>query len=225
MSKSAMISQPRYMPSIAYLMRIAMVDVYVCYDNVQRVPRFVENRQRLINPSGGTTWASVSICSGSRTVINESVICSTKDFEKHKETIRHFYMNYPFYNQDIVDGYFNAVMCSTNMAESFLSGIEYLLELMGIKTKVWLSSLIDYEKSYGAYELMTICKSIDADVYVTGVNGSKYGMTKELADTFNVKLVEDNNVIEPQVSFFHHLFLNGLDYWKTEVDKMHKLYI
>jgi len=223
--QTAMISQPRYMPSMTYMMRIAMVDTYVCYDNVQRVPRFVENRQRLMNPSGGTIWASVSICSSSRTLINQSVICSTKDFEKHRETVRHFYMSYPFYNQEIVDGYFDTLLCSTNMAESFLAGIEYLMDLLQIKSKVWLSSMLEYEKTYGAYELMSICKSINANVYVTGVNGSKYGMTNELADTFDVRVIEHDDVIEPQVSFFHHLFLQGVDHWKIEADKMHKLYI
>jgi hypothetical protein len=53
------ISQPRYLPTLNYLIRLYFSDCFVLLDNVQRQARGYENRNKLLMPSA--KWLSISI--------------------------------------------------------------------------------------------------------------------------------------------------------------------
>lgn len=58
--KKLVISQPRYLPVISYLQRLYFADIFVFLDNVQRQPRGVENRNKII-VNGKEKWLSIPV--------------------------------------------------------------------------------------------------------------------------------------------------------------------
>jgi hypothetical protein len=209
-----MISQPRYLPSITYLHRIAYVDTLVAYDDVQRVARDIENRNKLVTPNGKHQMITISICSGKRELIKNSMLCSHDDYDRHAETVKHFYKNnLVFYDQDIVDGYYNALKSSMHMRDSFVAGLQYLIDLFEMDTKVVLSSSLEYEKVGGAEQIVKICNAVNADKYISGRGGVNYGVTKEFCESHGITLYEYYNHVHPEVGFFYQIFNDGFDKW------------
>ena len=97
--KRIVISQPRYLPSPAYLYRFALADEFIYLDTVQYSPRDWENRNIIKGPSG-SQWLSVPVIgSGSRQKISDAQISGDNSWrKKHLNSLRINYAKAPFFD-------------------------------------------------------------------------------------------------------------------------------
>ncbi len=207
------ISQPRYLPSITYLQRLKNADVFVFLDNVQRQSRGWENRNKILN-KGSPCWVTIPVASSNRIVIDKAVVDSIEWVDKHKNIIRHAYAAAPFFQEYILDKYYQGVKdILVDSGFSYRDVIIHLLrnvcDLFGFSPNVKLASRLVENKLKGNDNLLNIVKSVDGNIYVSGMNGRNYGV-KEVFEEFgiNVMFHDPEEFIYQQ--FNSNIFISGL---------------
>ncbi|WP_371362952.1 hypothetical protein SRRS_39650 [Sporomusa rhizae] len=173
--KSIAISQPRYLPALNYLQRIAITDVFVLLDNVQRQSRGIENRNKILT-SGKPQWLTIPIASSSREKIQNTVVSNDGWIEHHKKSLHFTYCKHPYYNRELIEAYYKDLN-SLNYVDMIETMLTNLCEIFGIKINfVRTSSLSINQDITGVENLYVISKDLKADLYLSGSNGRDYGV-------------------------------------------------
>ena len=178
------IHQPEHFPYMGFFEKLKACDVFVLLDDVQYKKNNFQNRNRFLNKQGIEEWFTVQIEKGSsRRLINEiKVSKQTLWKEKIINKLKHnFKKDYSFiYDYDL--------LVDINKAS-----IEYAMKKMKIEKQIVKSS--DIEKSGKKTELLiSICKSLGASSYVSGIGGKNY-LDIELFKKNNIEL----NFINPEI--------------------------
>ena len=99
-------------------------------------------------------------------------------------------------------------------------------EILSLKPKkVLLASEIENDNinnAFGTHKLREICKTVDANIYISGSNGSVYGADEIFTQDCGIKLKYNNPInIEykqprqdkfiPFMGFFDYIFCMGVD--------------
>ncbi len=181
------ISQPRYLPIISYIQRLHFSDCFVLLDVVQRQGRGWENRNKLLIPT--PKWLSVPISSSTRALIKDTHISGADWIDQHKKAIRHNYKKHPYYNERILNKYYEGVkeMITAGQTE-FVDVLEKMLvnssEIFDIKINIQRASLLPQDEisaAQGPHKLLAICKQLGCKTYVSGANGRAYGVEEAFA--------------------------------------------
>jgi hypothetical protein len=178
------IVQSSYIPWKGYFDLIGLVDEFVLFDDRQFTRRDWRNRNR-IKTAGGTAWITLPVLSHGRYTqrIDEVGIADSRWADKHLKTISQAYAGAPFADElhPWLEGLYAA--CAE---EELLSRVNYRLirgicELLGIETP--LSWSTDYSPTGDATErLLSLCKEIGADRYLSGPTAQGYLEVPMLAD-------------------------------------------
>lgn len=219
------ISQPRYLPALNYINRLAKADKFVLLDTVQRQSRGWENRNKLLC-NGKAKWLTIPIKSSSRALIYHTRINGSDWIENHKNTVRNYYREAPYFDESIIQTYYSGL-------KEILKKEDYLFTAAIEQTIMNLESIFDFECSLikasslhsneddwqtGPEELERIAKLADASTYISGPNAKEYGIEDVFTD-IDVKYHDYNHPVYNQQSkefieylgFFDAVFNNGVD--------------
>ncbi len=166
------ISQPRYLPALNYIQRIAIVDIFVLLDDVQHSREF-ENRNRIKTPNG-PIWLTIP-CKGKRhrKNINELRISGWGWIDKHKRTIYLNYKKAKFFSEDFLEYLYDINKTSDSLTDILEEHLKKICEYFNIKTKIIRSSELEV-KEKGEKKLYLICKRLGATTYISGPMGRNY---------------------------------------------------
>lgn len=169
------IHQPGYLPWPGYFHRLAMSDVHVFFDDVQFEKHGLNNRNR-IKTLQGSLWLTVPVRTRGRfgeNPLNEVEIAEDRWRRRHWRSLcesygraAHFREHAPFL-EDIYQKTWRRLLPLN------ITLIEYMLGVLGIKTKIVRASELGVsgEKSD---RVLNICKSLNTTVYLSGNLGRNY---------------------------------------------------
>ncbi len=181
MGRTAVITQPTYLPWLGYFEQIARADVFVFLDTVQFVKRSWHSRNRLKGSQGEPFWMTVPVMAHSQTarLLEIRISPGQSNWQrKHLRSIQmqlgaapHFQAVFPFVEKWLGVGY--GYLVDLNIA-----GIKMLSEVLGLAPQfVRASELIsDGNKSR---LLVSLCKSVGADHYYSAAGSKEYMEAEE----------------------------------------------
>ena len=174
MSKTVAILQSNYIPWKGYFDLINSCDVFVLYDDMQYTKNDWRNRNK-IQTKQGLKWLTIPVRQERLSQrINETKISDARWNRKHWTTITHNYTKARYFN-DYKELFEDLYL---NMQEELLSEVNYrfivaINEIMGVDTVIKKSS--EFKLAQGTSErLLDICKTLDADVYLSGPAAMDY---------------------------------------------------
>lgn len=219
------ISQPRYLPALNYINRLAKCDRFILLDTVQRQSRGWENRNKLLC-NGNAKWVSIPIDSSSRALISDTQIKGVDWINNHKNTIRNYYRQADCYDEDQLESYYKNVENTLkandhSFTETILQTIRNLESMLDFECDIVKASELEPNRNHwltGPEELKRIAKLAGATVYVSGPNAKEYGI-EEVFDEIDVEYHEYDHPIYDQqkdsfteyLGFFDALYHTGYE--------------
>ncbi len=180
------VHQPEYIPWIGFFDKLARCDVFVIYDDAQFVHGSYHNRNRL-RTSKGWRWITVPIVHNHPQMIKAVRIAGSKWREDHTQILIQQYEKTPHFNT-----YFPIIEEALNFNHELLIGLNLHLlkkiaEALGIKAKMIRSSEFPYCGYDKNEKLISMCKFLGADTYLSGSGGRVYVDDRAFAEA-NIKL-------------------------------------
>lgn len=184
------IHQPQYLPWLGYFDKIDQADIFVLLDCVQYKKNEWQNRNRLKTPSG-LSWITVPVLlsKGHTQLISEIQIDNTKTWqENHWKTFQSFYNKSPHFSE--YKNFFEEIY-NEKKYESLSTLNEdiifYIVETLGIKTKIIRSSELGRIEGQKTELLINICSKLNATYYLSGAGAKVYLDTCQFKNT-NIQL-------------------------------------
>ena len=190
MKKIVGIHQPNFLPWIGYFYKIMKSDIFVFLDDVQYVKRSFINRNK-IKTQRGEQYIRLPIHQKGK---YKQSILNCELFNKKesiKELIRSIEANYgkSKYFKDYFDGFEKILFEETNsLVDVNISFIKWILEIMEVSVVFKRSSELKDISGTSTERLISICKSVNGDKYLSGFGGNKY-QEKNMFDDANIELV------------------------------------
>jgi hypothetical protein len=190
MSKIAGIHQPNFIPWVGYFYKIIKSDVFVFLDDVQYIKRSFINRNK-IKTLGGEQYVRLPIHQKGK--YKQSII-DCEIFEKEEavrillNTISVNYSKTKYFKD-----YFEELKTVLNketdsLVEINISLIHWVLNIMEVSVICKKSSELKDINGESTERLISICKSVGADKYLSGFGGNKY-QDKEMFDEASIELM------------------------------------
>ncbi|MEM6909584.1 MAG: WbqC family protein [Pseudomonadota bacterium] len=173
----AAIMQPTYLPWIGYFDLIDTADQFVFLDDAQVLKRSWGVRNRVIGQNG-ETFLTVPLSGHSQTddctFINTSIDPGHKWRKTHLATIRHSYGKAPHFAEVFAD--LEAVLSADNTTIGALNEafIKATAERIGIQTPFLQSSKLDGIDGRKDHRLLSICRKIGAQTYLSAQGSAAY---------------------------------------------------
>lgn len=170
------IHQPEHLPWLGFFHKMALCDVYVLLDSVQFTKNNYQNRNRLIDEKGVVYWSTVPVRMVGHTdrSIAEMEVDNTQPWQrKYWGRISGSYRRHPYFAQ------FAPELESIFMAEYRalvdinLALIEFFRRQLKIAVPMVRSSTLDVQGSRSEL-LLSVCKNLGADTYLSGPSGRQY---------------------------------------------------
>lgn len=174
--KKISIHQPEHLPWLGFIHKVMSVDEFVLLDNVQFRKKYFQNRNK-IRTNEGEQWLTVPLNKfHSDQKINEIEISYDWDWQsKNLNLIKNNYIKAEYfgeYFQDFKEIYKTKFRLLRDLN---IELIKFILQKFGIRTKLYLSSEIMANIGQGGTNVnMSICKELNADVYLSGTFGKNY---------------------------------------------------
>lgn len=170
------IHQPEHLPWLGFFHKMAECDVYVLLDSVQFTKNNYQNRNRLIDRNGEVFWSTVPVRMAGHTekLIADMELDNAQPWpRKTWARIAGTYRSHP---------YFGAL--APELESIFMSGhallidlniqlIEFFRRQLGISVPIVRSSTMEVAGSRSEL-LLSICKNLGADTYLSGPSGRDY---------------------------------------------------
>lgn len=185
--KITSIRQPGYMPYVGFFKKIASVDIFILLDDVQYSRSDWDNRNKIRTPED-SMWLTIPVLNKSSKLLSQVEIDYSKDWiSKHKSAIKYNYEQCPFF-----DLYWNDIFSILDKSHKKLLDlnidlINYFITILEIDTKIILSSDLHID-STGSRKLLDICKSVDADTYLSGELGHDY-LDTTIFENENIQII------------------------------------
>ena len=194
--------QPTYLPWIGYFNLIKNAEIFVVYDSAQFSKQSWQQRNKLRSKDSELILTIPVIKNSINTKINEILISDEKRvLKKHLKTIKLNYSksnNFDKYISEIENIYDRSY---GKLVELNLEIIRFGCKVFDIKTKIVLSSNIEYEGVKND-ALISMCKQLNIDTYISPEGAKGY---------IDTKLFEKNN-INLEFQKYNHPVYNQLDY-------------
>jgi len=169
------IHQPQYLPWLGYFDKMDQVEVFVLLDTVQFKKNEWQNRNR-IKTAMGWQYLTVPVLHRFPQRIGEVEINNRVPWSrKHLQALISSYASAPFF--DVHRPFFEEVYTRPwqRLLDLNLTILNYLVEALGLRTKLVLASSLALPEPEGATErLIAICQALGADTYLSGVGGRGY---------------------------------------------------
>lgn len=217
------IHQPNYLPNASFFYKMAQVDAFVFYDDVQyeqgewtnaNYIRTAQGKQRLTVP--------VHLPNGRDTLIKDVEIDELQKWRhKHIKSLEFNYRKAKNFHKVMEDIYFYCVEdWSGNLASLNIALIEEMAKALKIKTQFYRSSEFEL-KSKGSDKILDICRILNADVYYTGMTWATKNLKREDFANNEIDIVwlpvKDHKPYKQQYEPYIGM-LSELDYLMNEAD-------
>lgn len=223
------IMQPYFFPYIGYWQLLNAVDKYVVYDDVNYIKNGWINRNRILI-NGQPHWFTLPLNKASPfNLINEINISSeNKVKENMLKTLHMAYHKAPFFNEvfPLVE---KTIFYSLNLSESLFFSIQEITKYLGIRTELILSSTLSKDNTLkGKNKVLSICKLLNADVYLNAIGGQdlydkqefqEHDLKLEFLQTDKVIIYKQlKNQFVPNLSIIDVLMFNSAEQIKQMLD-------
>lgn len=172
------IHQLNYFPWIGYFDKIAQCDIFIVLDEVQLTDSSYMQRNRLLNKNGVPSWLTVAFIKKNylEKKFNELLINKSVNWQqKQRNFIMDTYKKSPYFEEvwekikSVFEDDFETLFQVNKKA------FEIIIKILDIKTKIIYQSSIDYNFNAKKNDLvLELCKSVNADSYISGVGAMKY---------------------------------------------------
>lgn len=200
--RTAVISQPTYLPWLGYFRIMKEADIYVFLDNVQFEKRSWQCRNR-IKSVNKWIWVTVPTRSKQGTLLKDVEIDNTKPWQRqHWNAIRTCYGKAPYFG--LYAPFFKSVYNTewTKLDSLNIYIIKYLASQLGLSPSFLRSSDLGV-KGTRTDLLLNICTVLGADRYVTTVGSKEYmqedGAEKLFERCIKLEFFEYNHPVYPQL--------------------------
>lgn len=181
------IHQPQYLPYLGYFHKIVNSDCFVHLDNVQFQKNGIQNRNKIKNDKGWS-WLSIPVIQKKEQNINEVKILPNSNWAiKHLKTVKacyskskHFKDNFE-HIQDVYEKSWE------NLIDVNIEFVKLLCRMLDINTNFVFASEIS-SGGISSERLINICKSLNADTYLSGPGGQQY-MDLNLFEKEGIRIV------------------------------------
>lgn len=200
------IHQPEHMPWPGFFNKIKNVDIFVLLDDVQYRKNYFQNRNKILDVNFKDKWITIPVEKQNIIEkINKKKIFYSEDcksIDKIFNILDGSYKNAKFYSlyRDDLYGIYNKKF--EYLSELNIAIIDYLKKILNIKTKLIKSSDLNYSGSKSDL-ILSICKSLNAKEYLSGISGIEY---------LNIKEFEKSNI---DVTFQKYKFPQYLSGFKV----------
>jgi hypothetical protein len=221
--------QPGYLPWSGFFDQIDRSDVFVLYDDLPYAKDSWRNRNRVRTPQG-CCWLTVPVVNEgrSRKTIREIEISNARDWRRaHWRTIKNHYAGAPHFADH--EEFFGRLYEKPwrYLVDLDLEIIFYLVGVLGIKTRMLLSSEEGLEREYlrtreGGKDptgrMVFMCRRLGADRFLEGARGRSFmeaersgrvGITLEFHDYQHPRYRQLFRPFIPYLSAIDLLFNHG----------------
>jgi len=225
MTKTA-IMQPYFLPYIGYWQLINSADVFIIYDNIQYTKKGWFNRNRYLK-NGSDELFSVSLKKDSDYLdVNQRFISPEYNRKKLIAQFQNAYSKAP-YKKEIMPIIEDIINCDKdNLFEYIYYSVCQIVEILGIDTKIIISSTIDIDHSLKAKDkVIALCKAVNTTTYINSIGGvelydknefKEYGIDLKFIKSKSIEYKQYDNKFVPWLSIVDILMFNS----KEIVQKM-----
>jgi hypothetical protein len=171
----AAILQSCYIPWKGYFDIIAMVDVFVVYDDVKYSKNHWHNRN-LIKTQHGLKWLTVPVSRAHDRIDSIDNMRIARPFaHKHWRSIAQSYAKAPFFRKysEQLEHCFTIAGSLENLSAVNVLFLRVLCEKLGIRTRI-ISSRDLKARGSPTERLVNICREIGANIYLSGPSAKAY---------------------------------------------------
>ncbi|MEA2942645.1 MAG: hypothetical protein QOD09_3174 [Bradyrhizobium sp.] len=173
--RRAAILQSCYIPWKGYFDIIAMVDVFVIYDDVKYSKNHWHNRN-LIKTQHGLKWLTVPVSRRPDAIDSIDNMRIARPFaHKHWRSIAQAYARAPFFRKysERLEACFKRAGSLDNLSAVNVLFIKTLCEELGIRTEIVWSRDLE-ARGTPTERLVNICREIGANIYLSGPSAKAY---------------------------------------------------
>ena len=196
------IHQPEHLPWLGFFDKVRQADMFVLLDTTQFAKDDFQNRNR-IKASNGPTWLTIPIFKKAKSnqLILDAEICNDRNWRRRCwalicENYRdapHFAEHRSFFEDLYAREWSKLVDLNTVI-------IRYLLEALGLRCQVTTASELGIQERGGTNVNLSICRALEADVYLSGSHGSAYLDESRFAERgIEVRYQEFRHPVYPQL--------------------------
>lgn len=206
----ATIHQPEHLPWLGFFDKMRQADVLVLLDTTQFAKDDFQNRNR-IKTKSGSSWLTVPVFKKgkSKQLIIEAEISDDRKWRNRCWSL--IYQNYreaPYFAEH--KSFFEALYARkwSKLVDLNITIIQYLAEQLGLKTKLITASELDIYEQGSTIVNLTICRSLGADVYLSGRYGKQYLDETQFAEhNIKVEYQDFQHPVYPQLwgEFLSHM--------------------
>jgi hypothetical protein len=170
------IHQPNFLPWLGYFHKMASVDCFVLLDDAQFVKEGFVHRNRIKTPQGAV-WIGLPVLTRGRfaqSIIDTEVASDARWRKKLVMTFQQSYARAPHAN-DYLPALEQAItQAGHKILEFNLPLLDFARRALGIDTPVIRSSQLDGIEGKSTERLISICKRLGAEEYLSGHGGKNY---------------------------------------------------
>jgi len=216
------IHQPNFLPYIGYFHKMAAVDQFVLYDDVQFTKEGFINRNRIKTPTGAQ-WVTVPVLTKGRLeqkIMDVEIMSNGNWRKKILGSIRQNYGRSAYFK--VYYESFEEIILRqlSRLVDLNIALIEWVRTIVGIQTPMTRSSTIPGVTGSSTERIISICRKFGADSYYSGKGGANY-QDQMFYDREGIQLVMSHfphpdypqpwGVFEPRLSIIDLLFNVGPD--------------
>jgi hypothetical protein len=213
------IHQPVYLPWLGFFKKIISSDIFVFLDDVQYEKNGVQNRNK-IRTSEGDAWLTIPVSVKSTTLLKDVKINHSMNWnKKHSKSIENNYSKAKFF-YNYWDEFEKCYQKKFDkLIELNLEIIKFLMDKFKIQTKIIFSSELNISEK-GSERILQICKSLDANSYLSGIGGKKYlGLDSFKKNDISVNFQNFQHPVYNQVHQPFHPNMSAIDLLYNEGEK------
>jgi len=182
------IHQLHYMPWIRYIHKMACADVFVVLDDIQYNKNGWQNRNRIKGPQG-PFLLTVPVHGGYQQTLDEVRVDNRGRWAgKHAKALRMNYESAGFYAEH--EGFLSSVYSRRwgRLNDINWEMLRYLASALGLRARMVRSSELGTEGD-ATERLVSICRAVGADTYVTGAYAVKVYLDVPLMERAGLRLL------------------------------------
>lgn len=227
------ISQPRYLPWLGYMERLASCDLFIHLDTVQYSPRDWENRNR-IKTAQGANWLTVPVKAAYQDRIPDVTIDNEQPWQyRHWETLKTSYGRAPYFK--LYRSAFEGLYCERvwdTLTDLNLAALDAVCGCLGLVPRMANASQLS-PAGAGSELILNLCRQVGATVYLSGNQGRNYldesafaaaGIDVQYQDYVHPTYSQLHGAFEPNLAVVDLLFNCGagsLEILKTSAGVLH----
>lgn len=170
------IHQPEHLPWLGFFHKMALCDAYVILDSVQFSKNNYQNRNRLIDQNGLVFWSTVPIRMVGHTekrIADMEIVNSQPWQRKTWDRIASAYRHHTYFKTLAHEVESIFMGDHTRLVDLNIDLIEFFRRQLGICVPMVRSSTMKLNGSRSEL-LLSICKNLGADTYLSGPSGHSY---------------------------------------------------